>query len=262
MNPDSLPDLTKFDPERLAAAQRQMRSALLWPARIAASFCESDAAEAAPKLNWDKHRQAVTTPVFNGTLQIELRLPALEMQFLERGEPVPHMLDMDDRSPAHVEAWVLVELLHRNLDRERFSKDLPFGIDGLMQGDQEEFSPIEYAAELSALTSWLAAGASVLEEIPQAAAVTVVAPTMSLSARLPAGDSGRGHAEKRRAVFSLGDPATAEPQFSVVRDPVGTVTPLRPDAVYPASLIKREAMTTPGAVARMIANGGRAAGTA
>ncbi len=261
MTIQSLSDLQTFEPARLAAAQRQMRSALLWPARMAASFCSDPADKPSLTLYWDAHRQAVVTPVFNGSLQIELRLPALEMQFLDHGEPVPHVLDMDDRSPAHVEAWVLVELLHRGLDRDRFSKALPFEIDGLMQGDHEEFSPHEYAGEMAALTGWLAAGASVLGEIASAADVTVVTPSMSLTTRLPEAASNGGGDETRRAVFSLGDASTAEPQFSVVRDPVGTVTQLRPDAVVPASLMKGESMT-PAAVARMLANAGTAAGAA
>lgn len=254
MDAQSLPDLRAFDPVRLDAARRQMRSALLWPARIAASFCVRSTEQPSPALHWDAHRQAILTPVFDESLQVELRLPALELQFLEHGEPVPHTLDMDDHTPAHVEAWVLVELLHRNLDRDRFSKDLPFDIDDLMMGDHEEFSPHELGAEIAALTSWLAAGASVLGEIAQAQGVTVVAPSMSLTIGLPSGKSSRAGGGKRSAVFSLGDVSSAEPQFSVVRDPSGTVAPLRPDSVIPASVMQQAAMT-PGAIARMLADG-------
>lgn len=254
MDAQSLPDLRAFEPARLDAARRQMRSALLWPARIAASYCAQSAQQPSPALYWDANRQAILTLVFNDTLQIELRLPALEMQFLDRGEPVPHMLDMDDHTPAHVEAWILVEALHRNLDRDRFSKDLPYDIEDLMMGDQEEFTPHELGAEMAALTSWLAAGACVLGEIAQTQGVTVVAPSMSLTTGLPAGTSGRADGGTRSAIFSLGQVSPAEPQFSVVRDPVGTVAPLRPDTVIPASVMKQDAMT-PGVVARMLADG-------
>lgn len=261
MDTESLPDLSAFDPSRLSAARRQMRSALLWPARMAASFCASSAGTVDRALRWDPHRQAVLTPLFEGSLQIELRLPMLEMQFLDHGEPVPHMLDMDDRTPAHVEAWVLVELLHRDLDRSRFSKDLPFDIQGLMMGDQEEFSPHELGREMAALTRWLAAGASVLGEIAQTRPITVVAPSLSLTTGLPVEGAGQAGGGTHSAIFSLGDAASAEPQFSVVRDPVGTVAPLRPDTVIPARVMQQDAMT-PGAVARLLAGGAAAAGAA
>ena len=55
-----------------------------------------------------------------------MRLPTLEMQFHEHGKPVPHILDPEEHSPAEVEAWMLVELLHRGVDREKFSKTLPY----------------------------------------------------------------------------------------------------------------------------------------
>ena len=203
MNPHSLPDLAVFDPPRLAGARRQMISAVLWPARVAASFA-AKADAPSPALTWNSDRQAVTTPPFEQALQLELRLPMLHMQFLEHGRPAPHVLDMDDRSPAHVEAWILVELLHRGVDRERFSKALPFEVQNAMWGDHEKFSTADYEAEIAALSQWLVAGADVLSEVAPGMAITVQPQTLSLSAPMTL-KRGDGSSEPRQVVFSLGD---------------------------------------------------------
>jgi hypothetical protein len=257
MNPHSLPDLAVFDPTRLAQARRQLISAVLWPARVAASFAANPNAPSAA-LTWNNDRQAVTTPPFEQALQLELRVPMLHMQFLEHGRPAPHVLDMDDRSPAHVEAWILVELLHRGVDRERFSKALPFEVQNAMWGDHEKFSTADYEAEIGALSHWLVAGAEVLGEIAPGAAITVQPQTLSLAAPMTL-KRGDGSSEPRLVVFSLGEGATAEPQFAVTRETNGTVTPLRPETVLAASRVRREAMN-PAAIARVLEGGNSAAG--
>ncbi|WP_141694034.1 hypothetical protein [Methyloligella halotolerans] len=76
------------------------------------------------------------------------------MQFTEDGKPSDHMIDVEERSPAHVEAWILVELLHRGVDRYKFSKDLPYDTSKMMSGDAIEFCPTEYQAELLQLSHW------------------------------------------------------------------------------------------------------------
>ena len=257
MNPHSLPDLAVFDPPRLAEARRQMISAVLWPARVAASFA-AKADAPSPALTWNSDRQAVTTPPFEQALQLELRVPMLHMQFLEHGRPAPHVLDMDDRSPAHVEAWILVELLHRGVDRERFSKALPFEVQNAMWGDHEKFSTADYEAEIAALSQWLVAGGDVLGEVAPGMAITVQPQTLSLSAPMTL-KRGDGSSEPRQVVFSLGDGATAEPQFAVTRETNGTVTPLRPETVLAASRVRREAMNS-AAIARVLEGGNNAAG--
>lgn len=247
MSPDRLPDLDAFEPARLAEARRHLRSAVLWPARVAASYAGRQGsaeheASVVPALTWQRERRAVVTPEFDNGLQLELRLPMLHMQFLERGQPVPHVLDLDDRSPAHVEAWLLVELLHRGIERERFSKKLPFDVADAMSGDQEKFDTMSYPAELAALTDWLSTGADVLDRLAQGAPVSVSAQTVSLTANMRLGTLGGERGDSRRVVFSLGDTGEREPYFAVMREPHGTVTPLRPDIVLPAGLIRRSAM--------------------
>jgi hypothetical protein len=165
---------------------------------------------------------------------------------------------MDDRSPAHVEAWILVELLHRGVDRERFSKALPFEVQNAMWGDHEKFSTADYEAEIAALSQWLVAGADVLGEVAPGMAITVQPQTLSLSAPMTL-KRGDGSSEPRQVVFSLGDGATAEPQFAVTRETNGTVTPLRPETVLAASRVRREAMNS-AAIARVLEGGNNAAG--
>ena len=53
-------------------------------------------------------------------------LPDLELYFCENEIKVPHSFWLDDRTPAYVEAWYLVELVHRDRDRDKFSVELPF----------------------------------------------------------------------------------------------------------------------------------------
>lgn len=260
MTPDRLPDLDAFEPSRIIEARRQLRSAALWPARVAASYSPADGHEA-PPLTWDRERHAIVTPAFENGRQVELRLPMLEMQFLEHGVPAPHVLDLDDRSPAHVEAWLLVELLHRGIDRERFSKKLPFDVQGAMAGDHEKFATIDYPAELAALTDWLATGASVLHMLSADGVVTVAAQTVSLGTQAHLRGAGGERGDLRRVVFSLGDGGEQEPYFAVMREPQGTVTPLRPDTVLTARVIRRSGMS-PEAIARQLEVGSSTLGAA
>jgi hypothetical protein len=47
------------------------------------------------------------TQEFLPQLTVELRIPELALQFKEDGRAVPHVIKLDDRTPAEVEAWVL-----------------------------------------------------------------------------------------------------------------------------------------------------------
>jgi hypothetical protein len=81
---------------------------------------------------------------------------------MERGKSMPHLFNPEERSPAETEAWILIELLHRGIERERFSKSLPYAIDNLMSGDAEDYSPEACAEGLKLLNAWFCAAASVL----------------------------------------------------------------------------------------------------
>ncbi len=146
---------------RMAEARRQAHNAIHWLARLANSYLEKEPGDRHVDLLWDADRSAVRTKTFADNLSVELRVSDLELQFCENGKPVPHVLSFQERTPAHVEAWVLVELLHRGVDRDRFSKDLPYPGRDVMLGDSEDHEVDDYRAELSSLNGWLRNAAAV-----------------------------------------------------------------------------------------------------
>lgn len=162
MNQAAVPAETPAD--SLRDAFSQSHNAVQWLARMVRSFRSvSDGADIA--LRWNDERNAFVTDDFSDGLKMELKFPELTLQFLEDGEPVKHALQMEGRSPAQVEAWVLVELLHRGLDRGRFSKDLPYDIPHAMAGDSVEYSPDFREGELKAILGWFTAAADLLKNL-------------------------------------------------------------------------------------------------
>lgn len=143
-------------------ARRQAHNAVHWLVRIANSYLDAADDNAHVELLWNDGASALRTRTFGPDLSVELRLGQLEMQFCEHGEPAPHVLALQERTPAHIEAWILVELLHRGVDRDRFSKDLPYLANDLMLGDHEEHEVRAYETELLALNGWMKNGAAVL----------------------------------------------------------------------------------------------------
>ena len=146
---------------KLAEARRQAHNALHWLARLAHSYVDPEPDDRHVDFLWDADRGTICTKPFADNLAVELRVAELELQFCEDGRPVPHILSFEERTPAHVEAWVLVELLHRDVDRDRFSKDLPYPGRDLMLGDSEDHDVDAYRTELACLNSWLRNAASV-----------------------------------------------------------------------------------------------------
>ena len=108
------------------------------------------------------------TRQFADGVALEMRLPDLHLQFLHNGKAVPHVFDPQERSPAEAEAWILVELLHRGIDREKFSKKLPYTIPGLLTGDAEDYAPQDCRKGLIQLTDWFGKAAAVLEAAARA----------------------------------------------------------------------------------------------
>ena len=146
---------------RMAEARRQAHNAVHWLARLANSYIEPAPDNRHVDLLWDMERTTLRTKTFESNLSVELRVADLELQFLEDGKPVPHTLSFEERTPAHVEAWVLVELLHRGVDRDRFSKELPYQGRDLMLGDSEDHEVETFRMELSSLNAWLRNAAAV-----------------------------------------------------------------------------------------------------
>ena len=172
-----------------------------WPARIANSYVPAGASTDV-RLALDFHRDgSLVTKPFEREIALELRLPGLELQFQECGKQVPHVLDPEERSPAEVEAWILVELLHRGLDRDKFSKSLPYTIPNLMSGDAEDYAPHACAEGLAILTAWFCSAASVISKLGQ-----VVCMPQTLMLAVPANG-------KPTVGFSPGDAERDEPYF-------------------------------------------------
>lgn len=147
MDPIHWKTIEAVDPDKFAKARHQVHSAVQWLARMATSY----SGEQASNLLWDAERRVIATQPLAGQLGMELRLPELILQFTEHSVPVRHDFETEGHTQAHIEAWILVELLHRGIDRDRFSKALPYDVSGLMTGDVVEFSPEAYTAELEAL---------------------------------------------------------------------------------------------------------------
>lgn len=143
-----------LDSRKLNEARRQAHNGIHWLARFANSLRSPESGNKHIELTWDQESGAFVTKPFDNDYRVELRLPDLAMQFREGSKLVPHVLRFEDRTPAHVEAWALVELLHRGIERDRFSKNLPYTPENLMSGDNEEFAPESYQSELEVLNSW------------------------------------------------------------------------------------------------------------
>lgn len=154
--------IAAVDPVKLGEARQQTRNAAQWLVRLAHTYMRPQPEHSHVLLRWDTQRQALVTQEFLPSLTMELRLPNLALQFREDDLPAPHVLEMDDRTPAEVEAWVLVELLHRRLDRDRFSKTLPYDFPNLMTGDAVPYVAEGLEAALVELSAWFSNGTSVL----------------------------------------------------------------------------------------------------
>lgn len=148
-------DVAPVTPTLMTKARRQAHNALHWMARIANSYAPPQPENRHLELQWHDATSALRTQTFCEDLTVECRLGQLELQFCEAGQPVPHVFSFEEHTPAHIEAWFLVELLHRGVDRSSFTKDLPYEERDLMLGDHEEHSVEEHAAELAALDAWM-----------------------------------------------------------------------------------------------------------
>ncbi len=159
------PTFNETEYGKLSAARRQAHNAVHWLVRFANSYIEPEDGNGHTQLVWNPRDGVIETKPFLKTYSVELRIGPLEMQFREGGKPVPHTLEFEERTPAHVEAWVLVELLHRGIDRTRYSKDLPYTPNDLMWGDHEDFEPEAFKTELSIIDQSFRAGAAILQAL-------------------------------------------------------------------------------------------------
>jgi hypothetical protein len=246
------------DPRRLGQARRQARNAAQWLARLAHSYMARQPDARHTLLRWDSQRQALVTQEFLPHLTVELRIPELALQFKEDDRAVPHVLRIDDRTPAEVEAWVLVELLHRGADCDRFSRSLPYEMPDLMTGDAVRYVAEPLAAELDTLAAWFANAASVLGAIEEQQPPTPITPAawcrpeaFDLAILLPLGPQDRSSAAKLRAGFSPGDGGSDQPYFYVgFHDAKGGAMP-PPDTVLTAASLLQERQPGQAALDRL-----------
>ena len=211
-------------------AREQTLNLIQWLARIANSYVEESRPEDRVALKFHGNGTFVTK-TFARDIAVEMRLPSLEIQFQEQSKPVPHILDPEERSPAKVEAWILVELLHRGLDRDKFSTLLPYTIKNLLSGDAEDYSPQACAPGLMRLLVWFRAAASILSDgssvvcLPQSLTLVAAPRRGAPVAGFSPGDTDHdepyffaGHGKKRRLLTASelaneARPATAAAQF-------------------------------------------------
>ncbi|MGI9384881.1 MAG: hypothetical protein ACR2PO_17145 [Methyloligellaceae bacterium] len=215
-----------IDPRELGKGRHQAHNAVQWLARMARSYVEPADDDSHTALDWAADDGALVTKEIAPDIVLEFRLPELTMQFKEGGKRVSHKFDMDDRSPAEAEAWLLVELLHRGVDREKLSKDLPYSLPGMMVGDAVHYDRLETEELLRELTQWYANGASAIEAVcKQSGAVEGGRPTVTcrpryfdLVASIPLPNGG-GQASAIKVGLAPGDGHYGEPYFYVVAQP-------------------------------------------
>jgi hypothetical protein len=194
----------------LADARVLTINILQWLARIANSYASGATPDDRVTLEFHPSDSAFVTKSFDKGWTLEMRLPTLTMQFRENDRPMPHVFDPEEHSPAEAEAWLLVELLHRGIERDRFSKKLPYELPGLMAGDAEDYSPQSCQQGLQQLADWFLIAATALEAAARAAgadkAKLVCDPrTLGLSCAATS--------ERADFGFSPGDAEHAEPYF-------------------------------------------------
>ena len=151
------------EPDALKDACLQAHSAVQWLARIV--NCHGEGGEDRLLMQWEPERGAVVTRAFADGTSVEMRLPELVLQFREGGTPTRYPVTLDDKSPAEVEAWTLIELYHRHLDNESFSRDLPYETADLLSGDAPHFQTVDREAAFEDLADWLRLADDLLREV-------------------------------------------------------------------------------------------------
>ena len=149
------------------SARFETQNAVQWLVRMTQSFASVPSEGGDIGLRWRTGSRTIVTPEVATATSLELSLPALTFQFLEGGEPSPHVFDPDGKSSTEVEAWLLVEMLHRDFDRDMFSKKLPYRLPRLMTGDEAKYGPQSMVSELEQLAARLADAGKVLADVRQ-----------------------------------------------------------------------------------------------
>ncbi|HVT54465.1 MAG TPA: hypothetical protein VHD34_00260 [Xanthobacteraceae bacterium] len=198
-------DIPPGSADELAKARTELLNLAQWLARMANSYVGGMPQDRVV-LRLDSRAPSFVTQPFEHDVALEIRLPDLEMQFLEAGKRVPHIFNPEEHSPAKVEAWLLVELLHRGIDRTKFSKQLPYNMSNLMTGDAEDHAPQECTAGLAQLAAWYRNAGAALGLMHDSGRLWVHPQTLHLSLAAKPGDASS-------AGFSPGNDEHPEPHF-------------------------------------------------
>lgn len=211
------------DPRKLGDARHQAHNVVQWLARMALSYKEPADDDSHMALEWIDADSALVTGEIAPELVLEFRIPEMVLQFKEGGKRVTHPLALEERSPAKVEAWLLVELLHRGVDRQKLSKDLPYTIAGLMNGDGVDYTHEGNEDALQELANWYANAALVLGRVSEENAALKPGPSpvrcwphhFDIATLI---SLEKGKSEKARSIgvgLSPGDGYYGEPYFYV-----------------------------------------------
>lgn len=233
-------DIPSGGVDEFSKARMELLNLVQWLARIANSYVSRKTPEERVLLEFRSGDPAFITQLFENEVALEIRLANLRLQFLEHGRPVPHTFDPEEHSPAKVEAWLLVELLHRGIDRTKFSKKLPYVVPNLMSGDAEDHAPQECEAGLVQVATWYRNAASVFSAVGSAGKMIVSPQTLVLT-HLPKSGPRENYG------FSIGGDDNAEPHF-YFRNSGGKKV-----SVLTASQLKKE--TDPGKAAAQFLSG-------
>ena len=207
----------RLDPRALGKARQLALNLAQWPARVANSYVACATWQERMRLPWQVADDSLVTQPFDNGLSLNLQFPTLAMCFLEHGRPVPHTFDPEGRSPAEAEAWILVELLHRGIDRAHFVTALPYNVPDLMMGDAEDYPLDGCTAELAELTAWYhnaaLSFAALARELGRPVAPAALSPdNLTMTARLQSG-ADDAHAPEIALGFSPGGETGDEPYF-------------------------------------------------
>ena len=170
--------LLNFAEKDVAAnVYRQAHSAIQWLTRLSNSYAELKPENAHLILRWDEDNSAIVSQAIAPGTTVELQPHKFLLQFRQNGTATPHAVTLDDTTSARVEAWCLIELLHRELDRDRLSKDLPYNVDALMNGDSEDFETFGQEDVFEQFGVLIAGAATMLKSAGQGSAAVQVDPS-------------------------------------------------------------------------------------
>lgn len=151
--------------DEVQEAFSQAHSAVQWLARMVNSFSVPASDGSHLHMRWHADDAIIETATFAENTSVEMRLPGMVLQFLESGSRTKHEVELDDKSPAQIEAWTLIELLHRGIDRDAYSKHLPYDVSHLLGGDAQDYQTFGREQAFADMTAWMRHAAKLLETI-------------------------------------------------------------------------------------------------